>query len=180
MFAGVAVPNTLQLGYAAVERVATGKGLSAPGRQDAMTQGEGQPVVAYTKRDNGSEQTTGELVAKLSRDMSRLVRDEIRLAQAELAGSGKKAGLGAGMFGAAGLIAVFAGGCFVAAAVLAVDLALAAWLSALLVGIGLVLVAGIAALAGRRQVKKVASPVPKETVRSVRADIETVKESAKR
>lgn len=145
-----------------------------------MTQGEGQPVVAYVRPDSGSDRTTGELVAKLSRDISRLVRDEIRLGQAELADAGKKAGLGAGMFGAAGLISLFAGGCFIAAAVLAVDIALPAWLSALLIGLGLLFVAGISALAGRRQIKKATPPVPRETISSVRTDIETVKESAKR
>ena len=48
----------------------------------------------------------GELVARISDDTVRLVRDEIRLAQAEMIQKAKAAGVGAGMFGGAGICRV--------------------------------------------------------------------------
>lgn len=123
--------------------------------------------------------TTGELITRLSQETSRLVRDEMRLAQAELTQSGKKAGMGIGLFGAGGVLAWFGFGTLIAAVVLALALAVPYWLAALIVAVVLFAVAGIAALMGKKQVQQ-ASPKPERTVETVKADIDTVKEARNR
>lgn len=122
-----------------------------------------------------SDQSVGQLVAQVSEQTSRLIRDELRLAQLEMTEKGKRAGLGAGLFGGAGLFAVFGLGCFVAAAVLALAGPLAPWLAAILVGIGLFAVAGMAALIGKREVTQAGPPVPTEAVSGVKQDIQILK-----
>ena len=123
----------------------------------------------------GGDPSTGELVSQLSNEVSQLVRDELRLAQAEMRGKAKKAGLGAGMFGAAGLLALYGGGVLITTAILALALAVDAWLAALIVGVVLLAAAGVAALLGKQRVQEAAPPVPSRAVDSVRRDIETVR-----
>jgi uncharacterized membrane protein YqjE len=126
-----------------------------------------------------SDRSTAELVKLAAEQVSRLVRDELRLAQVELAEKGKRAGMGAGMFGGAGLIALYGLGGLLTAAVLGLAQVMPAWLAALVVGVALLVVAGILALLGRRKVKQAAPAVPEGTVRSVKADINAVTEAVK-
>lgn len=114
--------------------------------------------------------STGELVAQLTQDLSTLVRDEVELAKRDLATAGKRAGVGAGLFGAAGVVAVFGLGTLVATAVLGLATAMDAWLAALIVAVALFVIAGVAALVGRTSVRKAPEP-PRERVESVRADV---------
>jgi uncharacterized membrane protein YqjE len=123
---------------------------------------------------------THTLVNDLSEQVSRLVRDELRLARLELTEKGKRAGFGAGMFGAAGLTAFFGGAVLVTAVVLLLALVMPAWLAAAIVAVVLFAVAGLLALAGRSKVKQAAPAAPVETIASVRADIDAVKEGARR
>lgn len=125
--------------------------------------------------DGRGEPSTGELISKLSADVSTLVRDELRLATAEMSGKAKKAGLGAGMFGAAGLLALYGVAVLLAAIVAALDLVMPLWLAALIVAVVLLIAAGIAALVGKNKVSEVGSPVPERTVESVKADVAAVK-----
>ena len=103
------------------------------------------------------------------------MREELRLAQIEVTGKAKKAGLGVGMFGAAGVLALYAVGVLIATAILALALAVDAWLAALIVGVVLLAVAGITALLGKKRVQEAAPPVPSRAVDSVKRDIETVR-----
>lgn len=127
-----------------------------------------------------SEPSVGELVGSLSADLSRLVRDEMRLAQAEVSAKAKKAGVGVGAFGAAGVLALYAVGVLLAAAVLGLATALPAWLAALIVGVVVLVVAGVAALVGKKKVEEAAPPVPTRAVESVKTDVQEIKESVKR
>lgn len=129
-------------------------------------------------RETADGRTTGELVSRLSQDLSQLVRDEMRLAQVEMSAKAKKAGIGAGMFGAAGVLALYAGGTLIACVVLALAHAVPAWLSALIVGVLLLAAAGVAALLGKRRVSEATPPVPTRTVESVKQDVEAVKQAA--
>ncbi len=124
--------------------------------------------------------STGELVSRLSADMSTLIRDELRLAQAETATKAKKAGIGAGLFGGAGLFAFLALGAFVAAAILGLANVVDGWLAALIVGAALILIAGVAALIGKRDVSAAVPPVPTEAAEGIRADVSTLKEGIRR
>jgi len=121
------------------------------------------------------ESSTGELMSRLSRDLSQLVRDELRLAQIEVSGKAKKAGIGAGMFGVAGALALYGVGVLIATAVLALALAMSAWLAALIVGIVLLAAAGIAALLGKRRVAEATPPVPERAAANVRRDVDAVR-----
>jgi Flp pilus assembly protein TadB len=126
-----------------------------------------------TPTENAS---TGELITQLAAQTSRLVRDEIRLAQKEFEQSAKHAGIGAGLFSVAGLFAVFGVATLIAAAVAAISIALPVWAAAVIVGAVLLAVGGIAALTGKRQIQD-ASPVPRQTVTNVKEDIQEVKDA---
>jgi Putative Actinobacterial Holin-X, holin superfamily III len=104
----------------------------------------------------------------------------LKLAQLEMTRKGKQAGLGAGMLGGSGVVALYAVGCLIACAIIALSGALAAWLAALIVGAVLLAVAGVAALIGKGRLRKATPPVPEETVSGVKADVEEIKERARR
>ncbi len=124
--------------------------------------------------------STGQLIGQLTEQISRLVRDEARLAQAEVTQKAKKLGVGAGLFGGAGLVAFFGLAALITAAILALALVVPAWLAALIVAVVLFAVAGVLALVGKKDVQKGSPPVPTEAISSIKTDIATVKESARR
>jgi uncharacterized membrane protein YqjE len=124
--------------------------------------------------------STGELVKQLSEQVSRLVRDELRLAQLEMTRKGKQAGVGVGLLGGSGVIALYAVGCLLAAAIIGLATVVAAWLAALIVGAALLLVAALSALLGKGRLSKATPPVPQQAVDSIKADVEEIKESAHR
>jgi uncharacterized membrane protein YqjE len=126
------------------------------------------------------ERSTGELVKSLSEQVSVLVRGELKLAQLEMTRKGKRAGMGIGMLGGSGLVALYGLGCLIACVIIAISGVLAAWLAALIVGAVLLAVAGVAALIGKGRLQRAAPPVPQETVSSVKADVEEIKEKARR
>jgi nitrate/nitrite transporter NarK len=117
-----------------------------------------------------------ELMTQLSSQTSRLVRDELRLAQKEFSNSAKHAGIGAGIFSGAGLLAVFGLGALITAAIAALALVLDVWAAALIVAVVLLVAAGIAALVSKKQLEQ-ASPTPERTVANVKQDINEVKEA---
>ena len=94
-----------------------------------------------------------ELMTQLSSQTSRLVRDELRLAQKEFS-TAKHAGIGAGLFSGAGLLAVFGLGALITAAIAALALVLAVWAAALIVAAMLFAAAGIAALVSKKQLTR--------------------------
>lgn len=123
---------------------------------------------------------TSELIRQLSEQVSRLVRDELRLAKIELTEKGRHAGIGVGLFGGAGVVALFGGGCLVAAVVLLLAQVLPAWAAAAIVGAVLLVVAGALGFFGKRQVTEAVPPTPERTIESVKDDIDAVKERAHR
>jgi hypothetical protein len=124
--------------------------------------------------------STGDLVKQLSEQVSVLVRDELKLARLEMTAKGKQAGLGAGMLGGSGLIALYGVACLLACAVIAISGVVAAWLAALIVGVALLAVSGSAALLGKARLQRATPPVPEQAVGSVKADVEEIKERAHR
>ncbi len=117
----------------------------------------------------------GDLVSRITGDLGQLVRDEMRLAQAEMTQKAKRAGLGAGLFGGAGLIVAYAIGAFVAAAILALAGPMPGWAAALIIGGALLLVAAVAALIGKREVGQAVPPVPTQAVAGVKEDLHALK-----
>jgi hypothetical protein len=130
-------------------------------------------------RDTGEEKPLGELVQDLSRQTSTLIRQEMRLAQAELTEKGRHAGKGAGLFGGAGLVALYGVGALVAAAILGLATVLEPWIAAAAIGAGLLAVAGILALTGKKEIDEAGAPKPEQTMASVQRDVETVKARAR-
>jgi uncharacterized membrane protein YqjE len=126
-----------------------------------------------------ADQSTAELVQRASEQVSRLVRDEIALAKAELAEKGKHAGIGIGLFGGGGVLAMYGVGAGIATLIIVFNLFLDLWLAALIVTVALFLLAGILALIGKSQVTKAVPPEPTHAIASVKADVEEVKHAVK-
>jgi uncharacterized membrane protein YqjE len=129
-------------------------------------------------RDRG----IGELVKDLANQTSTLVRQEIRLAQAEVTERGKTAGRGAGMLAGAAVAALLGLGALTAVIVIALDGALALWLAALIVTVLWFVIAAVLAQAGKKALQGSTPPAP-QTVETVKEDIQWAKSqtgSAKR
>ena len=125
------------------------------------------------------DRSVGELMKQLAQETSTLVRQEIRLARAEMTEKGKKAGVGIGMFGAAGVAALLALGALTAFFILALDGLMPNWLAALIVALAYGAIAGVLALLGRERVEEAGSPVPEQTVETVKEDVEWAKTQAR-
>jgi uncharacterized membrane protein YqjE len=126
-----------------------------------------------------SDQSTSELVQRASEQITTLVRDELALAKAELAEKGKHAGVGIGLFGGGGVLALYGVGALIATGIIALDLVLPLWLAALIVTVLLFAVAGILALLGKKQVTQAVPPEPSAAIESVKADVDEVKHAVK-
>jgi Putative Actinobacterial Holin-X, holin superfamily III len=137
-------------------------------------------ISAVGQRSDVPEQSTGELIKLLSEQVSTLVRDELKLAQLEMTRKGKQAGIGVGMLGGGGMLALYGIGCLIACAIIGISRVLAPWLSALVVGVALLAVAGIAALVGKSRLQQATPPVPQEAVQSIKADVDEIKERTHR
>ena len=119
-----------------------------------------------------------ELMRDLSQQSTELIRQEIELAKAELRVKGKSAGVGAGMFGAAGLVALFGVGALTACLVLALATAVDAWLAALVVAVVYLAGAGVAALVGKGKVQEATPPAPEQAIASAKEDVRWTKQRA--
>jgi uncharacterized membrane protein YqjE len=122
-----------------------------------------------------SEPSVSELVQRATDQVSRLIRDELELARVELTEKGKHAGVGVGLFGGGGALALYGIGTLIAAVVLVLGEVMPYWGSALVVAVVLFAIAGVLALLGRNRVRRAAPPTPQTAAESVRADVETVK-----
>lgn len=131
-------------------------------------------------RQEFNDQSLSELVQQLSNQTASLVRKEIRLAQLELQEKGKRAGIGVGMFGGSGLVALYGFGALIGAAILALATAVTPWLAALIVAVVLFGVAGVLALTGKKEVQQATPPTPEAAIESAQTDVEVVKERAGR
>lgn len=126
------------------------------------------------------DRSVGRLVEDMTSQSSDLLRKELALAQLELKEKGRKAGLGAGMFGGAGVLGAYLVGTLITAAILGLSTAVDAWLAALIVSAVLAVAAGLLALTGRREVTQATPPVPEDAVDSTKEDIAWMKQRAHR
>jgi uncharacterized membrane protein YqjE len=124
------------------------------------------------------ERPTSELLRQLSDQTTSLVRQEIELAKLEFREKGKKAGMGAGMFGAAGVVGLYAVGALTATIIIALATFLPGWLAALIVTVIYAVIAGILALRGRSQVRAATPPMPQQAVETTKEDVRWVKTRA--
>ena len=130
-------------------------------------------------RRTDDDRSVGELVHSLTQQSSALVRHEMRLAQVELQEKGKRMGMGAGMFGGAGVVALYGVGALIAAAIVGLGTLLEPWLAGVIVGVALLAVAGILALTGRKQVDRGTPPLPEQAIESTKRDVDELKARAR-
>ena len=147
--------------------------MSQPHPGTGSTRAETAPPVP----ENAS---TTQLLSSLSDQVTRLVRDEVRLAQAEVTTKVKRLGVGAGLFGGAGLVALLGLNALGTAAVLGLGNVIPGWLAGIVIAVVLFAVAGVLALIGKKDVQQAAPPLPTETIESVKADVATVKDRVSR
>jgi uncharacterized membrane protein YqjE len=141
-----------------------------------MATGETPPQTALPGRDpNLREESMGTLFKQLSDDLSTLVRQELRLAQAEMTEKGKKAGLGVGMFGGAGLVTFLALQALTACLVALLATAMDVWIAALIITVVYAAAAGVLALSGKKQVSEATPPVPEQTKETLKEDVQWAK-----
>ena len=129
--------------------------------------------------EDRQDASASELVKQLSEQTTALVRQEVELAKVELTRKGKSAAFGAGMFGGAGLVGLYAFAAIIAAAILGLATAVEAWLAALIVAVILAAVAGVLALTGRTKLQQATPPVPEQAMQTTAEDVQEVKERAK-
>ena len=135
--------------------------------------------VSAAGRSENDERSLAELTKQLSDRATSLARQEVELAKAEMAIKAKRLGIGAGAFGAAGLVGLFAVGALTATLILALATAIDAWLAALIVAAAYGVIAGIFALVGKGRVESGTPPVPERAIDSTKQDVQRVKRSAK-
>jgi uncharacterized membrane protein YqjE len=131
--------------------------------------------MAMQEHNGLHDEPLGELLRRLSNQVTELARQEIELAKAELAEKGKQAGIGAGLLVGAGLVAVLGLGALTAFLIMAIDGAIPNWAAALIVGGALLAVAAVLALVGRDRLREAAPPLPEETIETTKEDIQWAK-----
>ena len=134
----------------------------------------------HVEQQTLSDESVAELVKRAASQTAELVRKEIQLGQLELKDKGRRAGKGVGLLGGAGVVAFYGGAALVAAAVLGLAEAVDPWLSALIVGIALLVVAAVVGLVGKKTTTEALPPKPEQTMASVHDDVEHVKEQRSR
>jgi len=128
---------------------------------------------------NTDDRSVGDLLKELSEQTSTLVRQELELAKAEMAEKGKKAGLGAGMFGGAGLFGLLALGALTTCVIAALDTGMELWLAALIVTVVYAAIAGALALAGKQKTQEATPAAPEQAIESTKEDVQWAKTQAR-
>ncbi len=121
-----------------------------------------------------TDESLPNLLKRLSQETATLVRQEVELAKAEVAQTGKKAGIGAGLFGGAGVAALLALGALSACIILALNEVMPAWLAALIVAAVYGAIAAFLGLRGKEKVQEATPPAPR-TVETVKEYVEWAK-----
>jgi uncharacterized membrane protein YqjE len=121
------------------------------------------------------EQPLGHLVKELASQTSTLVRQELDLAKAEMTQKGKVAGTAGAMFGAAGILALLGLGSLTLVFIAALATGMEAWLAALIVTVVYLVIAGGLAMGARTRLRKAGSPLPEETIQTLKEDVRWAK-----
>lgn len=140
-----------------------------------MSESSGFSGSASDSTVSARDASSAELVTRLTQQSTELIRNELRLAQAEMTVKAKHAGMGAGLFGGAGIVAFCGIGTLIATAIMALSLVFPGWLAALVVTAVLFAVAAVVALVGKKQVAQATPAAPRQAIDSAKRDIETVK-----
>jgi uncharacterized membrane protein YqjE len=125
------------------------------------------------------DRPVGELLKELSNQTTMLVRQELELAKAEMAEKGKQAGLGAGMFGGAGLFGLLALAALTTCVIAALATGMEVWVAALIVTAVYAGIAAVLALLGRQKTREATPPAPEQAINSTKEDIQWAKNQVK-
>jgi uncharacterized membrane protein YqjE len=132
-----------------------------------------------TVHDELRDRPVGELLKELSTQTTALVRQELELAKAEMAQKGKQAGLGAGMFGGAGLFGALALGALTACLIAALATGMDVWLAALIVAVAYAAVAAVLGLLGKQKTREATPPAPEQAIESTKEDVQWARSRVK-
>ena len=132
-------------------------------------------MTSTSDRTDLADEPLGAVVHRLSEQIPELVRSEMRLAQAELTEKGKRAGVGVGLFSAAGILAHFGVAVLLTTIIVVLDLVLPLWAAALIVTVVLFAAAGVAALVGKKKVAEATPAAPEKAIAGVKEDVATIK-----
>ena len=135
--------------------------------------------MATPTNDDLRDRPIGELMRELANQTTTLVKQELELAKAEVREKGKKAGVGVGMWGAAGVAALLALGAFTAFLILVLDGVMPNWLAALIVAAAYGAIAAVLYYQGREKVEEAGSPVPEQTVETLKEDVQWAKDQTR-
>ncbi|MGV8970029.1 MAG: phage holin family protein [Microbacteriaceae bacterium] len=130
--------------------------------------------------DQSPRRSLFKLIGDLPGFLVDLVKSELELLKKELTDKLKLAGVGIGLLVVAASVAFFALAVFIAAAVLGLSEVLPGWVSALIVGGALLLIAALLVLAGVTSLKRSNPPTPQNTIASVKKDVDAITGSGKR
>jgi hypothetical protein len=133
------------------------------------------PLPRERRRTTRGLRPLPELTRDLVTQLKRLIAGELALFKAEMSAKAKAAGIGAGLLVGALVFLFFALCALVTTAVLGFALILPAWLAALVVGVILLVLAGIAALIGVANLKKGVPPVPDDLKQELSDDVRALK-----
>jgi hypothetical protein len=125
-------------------------------------------------RTGQEEQGIGELIGEITSDLSRLFRQEVELAKAEVRVEAKKAGKASGMFGAAGLAGLMVIVLLSFALVYALDAIMPQGWAAVIVAVLWAIVGAVLFLRGKKLMAAV-DPVPHQTVDTLKEDAQWIR-----
>jgi hypothetical protein len=151
-----------------------GSGSQAYSQQDIGQQGYTDPAYGAHAGERGTPMTdagrpdvegasVGQLISEVTTDLSVLMRQELALAKAEITTEAKKAGQGAGMFGAAGFAGYMVLLFLSFALWWALENVMDAGLAALIVAVIWGVIGAVAFVLGRKKFRQV-NPKPERTV----------------
>lgn len=136
---------------------------------------EKPPLPRERRRTTRGLRPLPELTKDAAAQLRRLVAGELALFRVEMTQKAKAAGIGTGLLVGALVFGFFAFSALVTTAVLAFALILPAWLAALVVAAILLVLAGIAALIGRANLKRGMPPVPDDLKQELSDDVKALK-----
>lgn len=139
--------------------------------------GRNEPRPSEAMEGERDPRTVAHILSDIVTDFRSLMRDEIALAKAEFRQAIDKVVSGATLTGIGAFLAMAGLNALVASAVLALALIWAPWLAALAVGLAVLLLGGVLAMVGIRNLRS-AELLPQRTVRTMRDDVRTVKGEA--
>lgn len=111
-----------------------------------------------------------DIVQDIASDIGNIFRAELRLVATELKEKFRRSAMAGGLLAAAGLLGFFAAACFIATCIVALTIVLDVWLSILLMGVLLAIVAGGAFLMGRMMLEEI-DPVPQQTLETMKDNV---------